>query len=768
MIQSGRLFFFFFFTLLNIHLASAQFFFQRYDSIQVKVNGFYITNPWAGGLNFVQVSDIDMNMDGIKDLFVFDRTGNKIRTFINKGTIGNVDYRYDHRYESKFPKLTDWALLVDYNCDGKEDIFSYSIPWGAGFDVYKNTSTATELQFQKVATQVRSQFNPPGLTTFNLYVSSVDVPAITDIDNDGDLDVITFGNSSNTMEYHQNQSMELYGTCDSLKFKLRNRCWGYAEENGLTNDFTLNVPCPSNVPNPEITPSDKDIDGTINSDRSPERHAGGCELCIDLDADGDKEFIVGDISYNNLVILTNGGSPTAGFFTAKDMAFPANTTSTSAVNLSIFPCGYYEDVNFDGARDLLVSPNAANVSENFNSLVYYKNMGADDAPDFEFQQSNLLQDNMIDVGEGASPVFFDYDNDGLKDLFIGNYGYYNALGYEHKIAQFKNIGTATIPKFELITRDYNNYSSLGIYNMIPAFGDMDADGDADMMLGGADGRLQYFENTGGTGMANFTTTPTQVNFKNSNNRMIDVGDFAAPQIVDVDGDNKKDLVIGARNGKIAYYKHIGSGTEAIPAMDSITHFFGNIKINEPGYVTGYTHPFIFKQGGVTKLLTGTENGYLYLYGNIDGNLTGAFTPVDSSFMNVWEGERTTPHLADINNDGYLDMAVGNYQGGVIFLKGVSALSVNDPDNTIQWSFDLFPNPADHSITIRIRNEKNSAYQLELYNVMGQLINTQKILSTTTLNTEQLSQGIYVCKITELSNSGEVNSGSLIKRIVIQH
>lgn len=768
MVQSGRSFFIFFCILLNVHLASAQFFFQRYDSIQVKINSFYVPNPWAGGLNFVQVSDIDMDMDGKKDLFVFDRTGNKIRTFINKGTAGSVDYKYDHKYESKFPQLSEWALLADYNCDGKEDIFCYS-SWGGGFDVYKNISSSTELLFLKVATQVRSKYNPPGSGTYNLYVMNVDIPAITDIDNDGDLDVVTFGNASNTMEYHQNQSMELYGTCDSLKFQVKNRCWGYAEESGLTNDYTLNISC-SNVPNPGITTPDNNNDSVIGLDsRSAERHSGGCELCIDLDADGDKELIVGDVSYGNLTMLTNGGTPTSGIFTAVDQTFPSNNTSTSAVNLSIFPCGYYEDVNYDGIRDLLISPNAANVSENFNSLVYYKNAGTDDAPVFQFQQSNLLQDNMIDVGEGAYPVFFDYDNDGLKDLFVGNYGYFKLPSdHETKIAQFKNIGTASVPKFELITRDYNGYSSLGISNLVPAFGDMDADGDADMILGGADGRLQYFENTGGTGTASFTATPTQVNFKNSNNRIIDIGDFAAPQIVDVDGDGKKDLVIGARNGKIAYYQHIGSATAAVPTMDSITHFFGNIKVNEPGYVTGYTHPFVFKQGGVTKLLTGTETGYLYLYDNIDGNLTGAFTRVDSTFMNVWEGAHTAPNLADINNDGYLDMAVGNYQGGVIFLKGVSALSVNNPDNIIQWDVDLFPNPANHSITIHIRNEKNSTYQLELYNVMGQLISTQKITGTITLDTEQLSQGIYVCKVSELSTSGEINTGTLIKRIVIQH
>ena len=61
----------------------AQINFERNNSIVVlKTNGDTLKNPWAGGFNSVQFSEIDLNLDGIKDLFVFDRTGNRISTFI--------------------------------------------------------------------------------------------------------------------------------------------------------------------------------------------------------------------------------------------------------------------------------------------------------------------------------------------------------------------------------------------------------------------------------------------------------------------------------------------------------------------------------------------------------------------------------------------------------------------------------------------------------------------------------------------------------------
>ena len=120
--------------------------YERNDSIPVKVSGNWLKNAWAGGLNACQFSSIDLDLDGIKDLFVFDRATNKINTFLNSGTPNSIDYKHAPIYQSKFPVLHDWALLVDYNCDGKEDIFTYHIGTIA---VYKNTSTLAEgLKFE--------------------------------------------------------------------------------------------------------------------------------------------------------------------------------------------------------------------------------------------------------------------------------------------------------------------------------------------------------------------------------------------------------------------------------------------------------------------------------------------------------------------------------------------------------------------------------------------------------------------------------------------
>jgi len=188
--------------------SKAQFGFERIDTIDVYKDALLQKFPWAGGLDYVQFSNIDLNYDGVQDLFVFDRTCNKILTFLQVGGVGEMNYVYAPQYEDAFPKMQNWALLVDYNCDGKNDIFTYTI---GGGKVYKNVGNASiGLQFELVKANLRSSLYGNATHSF-MYISSIDIPAIVDIDGDGDLDILAFGVGGTSVEYHRNMSMELYG-----------------------------------------------------------------------------------------------------------------------------------------------------------------------------------------------------------------------------------------------------------------------------------------------------------------------------------------------------------------------------------------------------------------------------------------------------------------------------------------------------------------------------------------------------------------------------
>jgi hypothetical protein len=673
-------------------------------------------------------SEIDLDQDGTMDLFVFDRAGNKITTYLNYGTPNQPDYHVAPQYVSRFPALHDWAILRDYNCDGKMDIFTYSI---VGFSIYKNVSSiANGLQFQLVDYLVYTDRSPNSTHYMgNLFVSQIDIPAIRDVDGDGDLDILTFQNGGNQVEYHRNMSMELYGVCDSIKYQVASNCWGEFTENASNASLAFNTTCPAV---PIAAPADGNY-SALHADL----HTGSCLECVNIDGDNDQDLLIGDIGNNQIVMAHNAGTSSSALMDSDDPAYPSY--DTPAVNF-YFNCGFHLDVNNDGLKDLIICPNAQNTSENFHSVYYYRNTTDNDSVQVTLVESDFLQNTMLDFGEGAYPVFFDYDNDGDKDLFVGNVGYYDAMNpYHSQIALLKNIGSASNPVFTLSTRDFANLygSSSGIQTTIPTFGDLDGDGDKDMLIGNSIGQLYYYRKDPGPN-DNFV-------FVNSNFQGIDVGAFAAPQLIDVDRDGLLDLIIGEQTGNLNYYHN--SGTSTSPVFTLTSSLFGNFMVNQPAYSTGYSVPCMYDDNGQYVLLVGSERGYVYRFDNIDGNLSGTFTKTDSTYVSEYEGGRLGVAVADLNNDGLRDVVIGNYAGGISFFWGDNNVSTGQHISAEGAVFSLYPNPASEQLTIGFPKENSESDILFIRDLAGKLILQQTIQQKqTTIDVSQLPAGVYFCTV----------------------
>ena len=715
--------------------SSAQLSFFRDSSVIVlNASGDTLKNPWAGGFNSVQFSEIDLNLDGIKDLVVFDRTGDRISTYINSGTPNKVTYTHAPYYKQFFPKMIFWMLLRDYNCDGKMDIFTY---YSGGVRIYKNTSSST-LSFTLADSILLSNYQPDSAPNFiPLYVSSADIPAIDDIDGDGDLDILTFSAAGSYVEYHKNLSIENYGTCDSLYYELRNKCWGFFKENPSNNSVTLHDTCLFNINNPE-----------------KKQHNGSTLLTMDVDANNSKDLILGDIAFNNLILLYNTDvSPNldASNITSQDTLFPANNLSTIPVDLFVYPAGYYLDVNNDNVKDLISSTNCYFGCKNSKNVWFYENNNADNNPDFNYISNSFLQDGMIEVGEGAHPTFFDYNADGLMDIIIGNYGEFNQstpLNYVASLWLYQNVGTLTNPAFKLITTDYAGISSLNLdiagsqptLRLIPTFGDLDGDGDKDMIIGDYQGYLHYFNNTAGAGNpANFVLSQAQY-------FGIDIGNYAAPQLIDLNKDMLLDLVIGRRDGYFSYYQN--TGTTTVPNFTWITDSLGHVNTKRSYEFNGNSIPFVYDDGGSYKMLAGASNGYIYQFGNIDGNLTGTFSK-DSSFQNIWEGAYSAVNMGDVNNDGNLDLLIGNYSGGVAFYQGDFSTNISHitPHHNLN-DISIHPNPTHDIIYIDFADNDLINSSIQIIDMLGKNVYYEKVNNNKiNLSLKNLSEGIYILKFT---------------------
>ena len=710
--------------------------FSRFDSIPVTINSSSLDFPWAGGLNYSQFSNIDLNFDGNNDLFIFDRTGNKTLTFLHSGVAGVTDFQYAPEYEAQFPNMTNWALLVDYNCDGLPDIFTNS---PGGIRIFKNTSSVlTGISFVMVENLLYSYFYS-GMV--NLYVSSVDLPAITDIDNDGDVDILTFGLVGSKLEYHKNLSVESGFGCDSLHFRLKNDCWGNFSEAITTNELTLFDTCATTITSPEMDFTPVSLIGDVKYDSIQMggiRHSGSCLIAFDNNGINSKDLLLGDISAKNLVYAENGGvSPNLNSsIVAQDTLFPSYNIP---INIKTMACPFNVDVNNDGNLDLIVTPQSTAVSENAKGVAYYQNDSITTFPNFNFQTSNLFQIDMIERGEGALPVLFDYDNDGLLDLLVSNYGFFNASTdtYTSKLCLFRNNGSTAQPSFIQINDNFENLSAtMNDFSLHPAFGDLNNDGDGDMLVGGYNGTLYYFENIAGAGNpADFVLS--QANLTDNLTAIIDIGQYSTPFLKDLDRDGDNDLLIGERNGNINYYENIG--TASVFSFRYGTDTLGGIKVNQAGYVTGFSVPSVYEDNGKYQLIIGSQTGYVHHYDSIENNIMGSYRQVDTTLLGYPHGIRSGVAPVDINNDGYMDLFTGNYRGGLSFFKGDSQGTIGIKEEVLS-QIHIYPNPTQNSINFEF--ESDNEVKLKLVDITGRIIKEDKIYNGYSLDIHNLSGGIY--------------------------
>jgi len=575
----------------------------------------------------------------------------------------------------------------------------------------------------------------------NLYISNVDLPGIADIDGDGDLDVLTFSIWGNYLEYHKNLSMELYGTCDSLTYEVRSRCWGDFRESVGGNTVTLNVPCSDNVPNPEMPPHGDDAIAAANDARA---HSGSTILPLDLDGDGDMDLILGDFLSPNLTALINGGTVAHASMISADSLFPVYD---QRVYFEQFLGSFFVDINGDGKRDLVVAPNSTTAAENAHGTWYYRNTGTDAAPVFQFQQDDLFQRDMLEFGEGARPVLFDHNGDGLMDLVVANEGYFQAGGnYQGRLALLENTGTATAPSFNMVTEDYGDLAGLGFGPGVhPAFGDVNGDGRPEMILGDASGNLHLFNNTSSGPVAQFQLA--QALLTDDNGAVIDVGANATPQLFDLDTDGLLDLIIGERNGNLNYYRN--AGTAQVPSWHLESENLGGVRVNEYWSTTGYSVPFLHEDNdGGTICYSGSEVGGIHRYDAITGNVNGTWNLTDSVWEGLYEGIRTAVALYDFTGDGELDAVVGNYRGGLSFWSsgtwtGIHGASPASPEN----AFSLVPNPAARSVDILMHIPVGPAMQVELFDGLGRTVRQLSVGKPEgRMDLENLSPGLYTMRL----------------------
>ncbi len=684
-----------------------------------------ISNPLAGGLANGQFSAVDIDGDGLADLAIFDRVGNVWLTYRNNGAQSLSAYDFMPQWANQFPKVEQWALLRDYDNDGIMDLFANGrnpTLGQIGISVYKGQRGANNLIRFELQKHIIMYADAQGANLSHIFVSNVDIPDIADIDNDGDMDVLTFNGLGGYIEWYKNVSVDSGWVADSLRYVLADNCWGRFYESGLSEQLELSPRIDSCARyagwlplKPEAPPIEFPNDWNTEHKTLQTRHAGSALTTIDINNDGIKELFLSDVSFNNLALVANNGSLTAAWAASEETFFPSNSVS---VDLSQFPAAYVLDINNDGAKDLVVTPSLDEVAENVRCVWLYENIGTNAAPVWDYIQNDFLVENMVDMGKTSAPTWVDYDSDGLMDIVVGTGGFFvNTTTVSSKLWAFKNVGTINNPAYRLVDTNFAALSRYNLARITPSFADIDGDGDQDLIGGGEDGRLFYSQNIGTATTANFAA-PVLGYFN------LDVGSNSVATWADLDNDGDFDLVVGERNGNLNHFENIGTATAANFSATPTSLSFGNIDARQLGSNEGNSAPILYRWNGQLQLWTGAEFGGFYHHDSISNNLNGTFRDKTASFMGIDEGRQSMGAVADINGDGFLDVLVGNKRGGIsIYSYNPNVVSLTETPT--QANISAYPNPAMDKVWLNVPEswDNNAGIRVEIYNSQGQSLQT---------------------------------------------
>jgi hypothetical protein len=427
-----------------------------------------ITAP--AGISFKHVASpekryIVESMSGGVALFDYDNDGDLDIYFVNSLTVDLVKSKsktksdlYRNDGDGKFTDVSmkagvsdiGWGMGVavgDYNNDGFDDLYVTCL----GPDhLFKNNGNGS---FTNVTD--KAGVSDPRWSAGASFV---------DYDHDGDLDLFVANyvdfDIDNLPEFGQGKTCQYKSIpvqCGPRGLKGAGDTLYRNEGNGMFTDVSKKA-------------------GVMD----PNGFYGLGVISSDFDDDGLIDIFVANDSTPNFHYKNNGDG------TFKEIGFTAGT----AVNENGSEQGSMGvtvgDYDHDGKLDLFIT----NFADEYNTL--YHNDGRNSFTDLSYA-AKVAAVSLPHVGWGTK--FFDYDNDGWVDLFVANGHVYPQLpSYRQPRLLHRNNRDSTFTEvsdqFGAVLTE--NRASRGV-----AFGDLDNDGDVDLVIGDLDGHPQLLRNDGG-------------------------------------------------------------------------------------------------------------------------------------------------------------------------------------------------------------------------------------------------------------------------------
>lgn len=463
-------------------------------------------HAFLGGYNLPRPQLVDIDGDGDLDLFVQEESG-KVQFFEHvAGGSPAFQWRTDHYGDID---VGEWFRFVDWDGDDAPDLLT-ELPYSY-VRYHRNVGTATAARFEAAGDTLRDTSGQP------IFSDRQNIPNAIDVDCNGRMDLM-IGRLTGTITRYQEAGTDAQGL---PRFEL------------VTDRF-----------------EDIEIVAQFGS-----LHGANTMAFGDIDGDGDEDLFWGDFFEAGVLLLENSGTCQSPSYRGAPQPFPLGAPLlTSGYNAPTVG-----DVDGDGRPDLVVGVLGGAFNPNTTSIdnLHHLRQRADGT--FDHVTSRLV--SMIDVGSESMPVLFDLDADGDLDLLVGNKIDQDDT-QNGSVTVFENTGSATSPSF----RHAGTLDVGGGFHPAPAFGDLDGDGVPDMVLGTWSDELRLLR---GDGAGSFTVVDSLV-------AQIPRGRNTTPALGDLDGDGDLDLLVGESSGTINHFENVGSALE--PRFELVTETFADIEV----------------------------------------------------------------------------------------------------------------------------------------------------------------------------------------------
>lgn len=304
----------------------------------------------------------------------------------------------------------------------------------------------------------------------------------------------------------------------------------------------------------------------------------------------------------------------------------------------------------------------------------------------------------IQLSGYTAPSYVDWNNDGKKDLIVGAEHTeitQNGPVESGKVYVYLNEGQDTAPVFNqsfFAQSDANDLSCpvSGCMSCFPRVVYWDADDRKDLLMGQSDGLVKIFLNTNTDEDPSFDGgTMLQVGPAGAKQDLV-VFLRATPCVVDWNNDEKKDLVVGAYDGKMHLFINEGTDTEPNFLQETIIQQDANDLI-VPALRSS---PCVYDVDRDRRkdLLSGDTKGQLLLYLNVGTDPSPAFSgytlvesdgaAIDLPSSSPSDDVRSRPFICDWTGDGYLDVLVGAGTSNVYLFEGLVFGGDMEPDGDV--------------------------------------------------------------------------------------